>query len=421
MSYLHWTIPMPGISSTMSNSTLGRLEREALFYEVISHMLSHPDVTAAKVADLLHLSIRQVFRLKAKVQSPGVTSLEHGNRGQRPANARPDRLRQQVVQLYARSYSKPAYNYAHFTEALADEHSIRLSPETVRRWLIEDGQGQEPQRYHHHRRHRRRCARRGEMLFLDGSPHRWLGTGHPRITLILASDDATGEPCYGLFEPQESRNGCFEVLYHVARQYGLPQVLYLDRAGQFTTTRHGGIHRQQRDDQPTAFEIAMQRLGVKLIFADSPQARGRGERLNRSFQGRLVAELAHQGIQDMSAATVYLNERFIPGYRKRFAVAPRAAEAAFRPVPEGTDLRRTLCAETIRVVTSDNTISMRGFRYQLRPPQSCRTLCFCRVTVQEWFDGTIHVVHPHMGEIPVELIPSDRILKVQYWTRHNRL
>ena len=200
-----------------------------------------------------------------------------------------------------------------------------------------------------------------------------------------------------------------------------PRCSYLDRAGQFTTTRHGGIHRQQRDDQPTAFEIAMQRLGVKLIFADSPQARGRGERLNRSFQGRLVAELAHQGIQDMSAATVYLNERFIPGYRKRFAVAPRAAESAFRPALEGTDLRRILCVETIRVVTSDNTISLRGFRYQLRPPRSCRTLCFCRVTVQGWFDGIIHVYHPHMGEIPVEPIPSDRILKVRYWTRHNRV
>lgn len=419
MSYLHWTDRILDVSSFMPNSTPRRLEREALCYEVISHMLNHPAMTAAKAAGLLHLSIRQVFRLKAKLQTPGVTSLAHGNRDQRPANARPDR--QQVVKLYARSYSDPPYNYAHFTEALADEHDIRLSPETVRRWLIEDGQGREPQRYHHHRRHRLRCARRGEMLFLDGSPHRWLGADQHRITLILASDDATGEPCYGLFEPQESRNGCFEALYHVARQYGIPQVLYLDRAGQFTTTRHGGIHRRQRDDQPTAFEIAMQRLGVKLIFADSPQARGRGERLNRSFQGRLVAELAHQGVEDMAAATVYLNEHFIPRYRKRFAVAPRVAESAFRPVPEGIDLRRILCAETIRVVTSDNTISLHGFRYQLRPPQSCRTLCFCRVTVQEWFDRTIHVYHPHMGEIPTELIPSDRILKLQYWTGNNRV
>lgn len=404
----------------MPNTTSRRIEREALYFQLISRMLTHPDVTAAKVAELLGVSRRQVFRLKAKVEAAGADGLSHGNRGQRPANAKPDRLRRQVVQLYAGDYGQVGYSYAHFTEALAEEHHLELVPETVRRWLIEGGLGRKPQRYRHHRRHRLRCAQRGEMLFLDGSPHRWLGNDQRRITLILASDDATGEPLYGLFEPHESRNGCFEAFYHVARQSGLPQVLYLDRAGQFTTTRHGGVHRYQRDDLPTAFEVAMKRLGVKLIFADSPQARGRAERLNRSFQDRLVAELAHHGVKEMRQATAYLNERFLPRYRQRFAIAPRNPVPAFRPVPAETDLRRILCAEKVRTVASDNTIAWRGFRYQLRPPPSCRTLCFCRVTVQEWFDGSVHVHHSHLGEIPSEPLPSASILRLQRLTKQRQ-
>lgn len=205
---------------------------------------------------------------------------------------------------------------------------------------------------------------------------------------------------------QESLNGCFEAFYHVVQRYGLPHCLYLDRAGQFTTTRHGGVHRSQRDDLPTAFEIAMKRLAVQLIFANSPQARGRSERLNRSFQGRLVAELVYHGIKERPAATRYLNEQFIPRYAHRFAVKPRNPEPAFRAPPSGLDLRTVLCRRLTRVVFSDDTITLHGFRYQLCPPPNCRTLSACRVLVQEWFDGSVHVVHPHHGEVPNESIPS---------------
>ena len=213
-------------------------------------------------------------------------------------------------------------------------------------------------------------------------------------------------PLYGQFEPQETLAGCFGVFYHVSQRYGLPEALYLDRAGQFTTTRHGGIHVFQRDDKPTHFEIAMQTLAVQLIFADSPQARGRGERINQSFQDRLVAELDYHHITDPAKATDYLNRVFIPKYANHFGVKPRNPNSAFRPIPESLDLRTVLCAKTTREVTNDNTISYQGQIYQLKP--NTRTVCIAgtKVSVQEWFDGSIHVRHERAGTIAVQKRPE---------------
>lgn len=390
----------------MSNSSLSRLEREALYRNALERLASDAAPSVAEIARSVGLSPRQVFRLKAKCQILGPEAVSHGNRGRPSPHAAPDRVHQRVLQLFQDEFRDLDITYTQFSEIARDEHAISVSMETIRRWLIEAGLGHKPHRSRRHRRFRLRSARRGDMLFLDGSPHRWFGPDYPRSTLILASDDATGAPLYGLFEAQESLNGCFKTLYHVMLDHGLPGCLYLDRAGQFTTTRHGGIHRDQSDAQPTAFEIAMQRLGVELIFADSPQARGRGERLNRSFQNRLVVELRRAGINTHEAATEYVNEQFIPRYRERFAVEPRNVASGFRPVPAGIDLRRTLCRECTRTVNSDNTIVLHRYRYQLKPPTCVRSLCYCRLIVQEWFDGSVHVFHERFGEISSEVLPG---------------
>lgn len=356
-------------------------------------------------AAMLGLSVRQVFRLKAKLRKQGDSGIIHGNRGRRPANAKPAELRRYVLDLHRRQYRK--YNACHFAEALEEEHHVKLSRETVRRWFR--AAGIPAKRGHrsrsNHRRRRLRSARFGELLFLDGSPHRWLGENRPSLTLILATDDATGKPLRGLFVDQENLNGCLEVLYHVFRRHGLPKALYLDRAGQFTTTRHGGVHRFQRDDKPTHFEVAMKHLGIETIFAHSPQARGRGERINGSFQDRLVAELDHHGIRDPGTATRYLNRHFIPRYARRFGVPSRKPESAFDPAPAGLDLRTVLCARTQRAVTNDNTISHKGRTYQLLPSNRIISLAGAKVEVQDWFDGSIHVFHPQTGEIPLRKLP----------------
>jgi transposase len=362
-------------------------------------------LSTREAAAILHRSVRQVFRLKARLEARGDQGILHGNRGRRPHNARPAATRKRVLALYHRLFRD--YNIAHFTETLAEDYGIMLSRETVRCWLRNVGLGPSPRRpTSPHRRRREREAQFGALLFLDGSPHRWLGPARPPLVLVLATDDATGRPLYGLFAPQETLAACFEVFYHVACLHGLPKALYLDRAGQFTTTRHGGVHRLQRDDQPTHFEVAMQTLAVQLIFANSPQARGRGERINGSFQGRLVAELRHQGITDAATATAYLNRVFIPKYARRFGVAPRNPVPAFRPVPRNTDLRRVLCVRHCRTVANDDTVSFNGHCYQLLLTNRRVCLVGEKVEVQEWFDGSTHILHARAGEVRFKLKPA---------------
>jgi hypothetical protein len=189
---------------------------EDLKYDVISRVLTDPDWTALQAAKLLQLTVRQVRRLIAKVKVHGRDGIVHGNVGRKPAGTLPDRLHQRVVHLYEDDYGKFGYNYQHFTEALADNHQTSISRETARRWLRSVGLGPDPKRSQLHRRRRARCARMGLILFLDGSPHRWFGPGYPRSTLILATDDATGQPLYGILRDHEDRNGCFKVFYQVA-------------------------------------------------------------------------------------------------------------------------------------------------------------------------------------------------------------
>jgi hypothetical protein len=261
--------------------------------------------------------------------------LVHGNTARAPANKTPDELKQRVLDLATTTYAQ--FNFSHLADVLHEEHNILLSDETLRRWLRPLGHGRPPRRGKHRRRRTRR-EREGELLFLDGSPHPWFGPACPACCLLLCSDDATGKPLRGQFQPEEDRDGCFEVCYHVFTRFGRPGAFYLDRASQFVTTRYGGVRAlHDPDREPTHFENAMRQLKVGLIFAYSPQARGRGERLNGTFQDRLVAELGRHRITTARRATEYLNTSFIPRYGRRFGRAP-ADERPFIPV--GTLLAR---------------------------------------------------------------------------------
>ena len=150
----------------------------------------------------------------------------------------------------------------------------------------------------------------------------------------------------------------------------------------------------------------MDHLAIQLIFALTPQARGRGERINGSFQGRLVAELRRAGIKTAAAATDYLNRVFIPKYARRFGVKPLNPISAFRKLPPGMDLHTILCTHHCRNVEHDNTISRHGIRYQLLPSRWTVRLAATDVDVQERFDGTVHVSHPRAGEVPLRRLPA---------------
>jgi hypothetical protein len=191
---------------------------------------------------------------------------------------------------------------------------------------------------------------------------------------------------------------------HVCVHHGLPGLFYLDRASQFTTTRHGGLHVTQRAEQPTPFERAMEELGIALIFANSPQARGRAERINGTFQDRLVAELKFRGITNIIPANRYLNHCFIPRYAHRFGVEPQEPIPAWRSLPPSLDIRNILCQRFQRTVNNDNTISINGQIIQLLPTKNFPHIVKAKVSAHLWLNGHWHIFHPTIGEIPGVLL-----------------
>lgn len=363
-------------------------------------------MTNQEAANALRLSVRQVQRLKRRVEQEGAGGVIHKNTGRHPPNAIPPSVKEQAIRLAINEYAD--YNFCHLSDALFEDHQIKLSDETLRLWLRPLGLGKNQRRLKKHRRRRKRKEREGEMLFLDGSPHPWFGEELGEFCLLLCSDDATGNPLWGKFQNREDRDGCFEVCYQVFQRFGIPTEFYLDKASQFITTRYGGLHRHQGPEvDKTDFQLAMEQLGVGLTFANSPQARGRAERLNGTFQDRLVAELKRHQIKDPKSATKYLNRIFIPKFRKWFGKKPALAQSAWRPVPKELDLKQILSAKSERVVAKDNTISFQGKIYQLTPPPGRFHLIQARIQVQEHFDRTIHFIHPKLGELKAKLIESE--------------
>ena len=358
-------------------------------------------MTAKMAAEILHLSERQIYRLRKNILLRGDAGIVHGNRDRTPLNAFSRRQKDCIITLYKEQYK--SYNFTHFAETLEKEHKIKISRETVREWLRSEELGGKIRKSNKHRKRRLRKASEGEMLFLDGSPHHWFGREHSPCTLLLTCDDATGKPLMGLFREQEDRDGCFLLLGQLFKRYGLPQIFYLDRASQFKTTRHNRSASAHVTD-PTQFQRAMEELSIQLIFSKSPQARGRIERMNGTFQNRLVAELDHHGITTLSEANGYLNRHFIPDIAQKFGVPPRDPSPVWRALPPRMDLFDILCVKVKRTVTNDNTISYNNIHFQLFPAHGRQHFAKAKVEVRHRPDGSIRIFHSTLGKIPARRI-----------------
>ena len=355
----------------------------------------------------LSLSYRQVLRLKKYFIRFGASGVQHGNKNRKPPNRLKREHQDLVVEVYLdwKKKTDEGVNAAHLTDILLKDHGFKVSRQSVWRILKNNGLFVNTRKVRKFRKRRERRENMGDILYLDGSPHRWMGEHNPKSTLVICSDDATTTALWGVFTPEENRNACFEVVYEVFKRYGLPSSFWLDRASQFVTTRGEGRMFKQTEG-PTQWQNAMYNLGIRNIFAHSPQARGRGERLNGVFQGRLCAELQYHGITTNKDATNYLNHVFIPAYNAKFAVEPKNPPGVWRKPPEGYDLRNILSARHDRRVMNDNTVKHDGKRYQLERIKGARTYAGMCVEVQIWFDGSVHIVTKSFTEIPYTEIPS---------------
>lgn len=341
-----------------------------------------------EAARALGLSRRHVRRLRKRMAEEGAQAFMHGNRGRPSPHRLSDDVRAMVVQLGAGRYA--ACNDSHLQELLLRNEGIVLSRASVQRLRRQAGQRpKQKRRPPRHRSHRDRRPQEGVLLQVDGSLHHWFGPDQPQVSLLGAIDDATGKVVVALFREQEDAQGYFLLLRRVLRRHGIPLELYHDRHSIFqdNSPRPWTIDEQLAGcREPTQFGRALEELGIMAIPAHSPEAKGRIERLWRTFQDRLVVELTLAGITEMRAAN-----RFLPGFLRRynahFAQEAEEPGLAYRPLDPALDLDRILSFRYQRVVARDNTVRLDGHLIQIPPGSRRRSYFAARVWVHEFLDG----------------------------------
>jgi len=335
-----------------------------------------------RAAEILGWSPRTVRRWRERYEAHGYSGLID-KRLLRPSRRRvPPGHVEQVLRLYRERYA--GFNVRHFHQIARREHQVTVSYSFVKQVLQAAGLVKKHRARGRHRLRREPRACFGEMLHLDGSVHAWFTGVDVRPCLIAVSDDATKRVLHAALYPSESTWAVMTSLAAVLRTDGLPMALYTDRAHwAFHTPKAKGPVDKTR---LTQVGRALARLGIEHIPSYSPQARGRSERLNRTFQDRLVNELRVAGITTLAAANRYLADQFVPQHNATFARAPRDPASAFVALG-AVDLEPILCHEEERVVARDNTVTLGGQVLQIAPQPGRRSCVGLTVTVRQHLDG----------------------------------
>ena len=370
--------------------TLNRKEQNRL---MVLNQIESKQLRVEKVATLLELSERQVWRLIAGYRREGAAALAHGNRGRKPANALEDSVRQKIIELAKTPYT--GFNHQQFTEKLAEREGILVSRSSVRNILRAEGMSSpRKRRPPKHRSRRQRYPQAGMLLQTDGSQHDWLEGRGPKLCLIGAIDDATSSVPYALFQEQEDTKGYMLMLREIVLAKGIPLALYHDRHSIFeVAAKEPSMDEQLAGKEPqTQFGRLLEELGINSISANSPQAKGRIERLWGTFQDRLTSELRLAGASTLEEATRVLAE-FLPDYNRKFAIMPMEPEIAYRKLEAGFKADEYFCFKYPRTVGADNVVRFGKVRLQVLPTQDRLNYARCKVEVYERLDGSLTVYY----------------------------
>lgn len=313
----------------------------------------------------LGISIRQVQRIMKKYKRDGIAALAHQGRGRVGNRALEQDKKHTIIALVKKHY--PDFGPTFASEKLAERDGIVVSKETLRQLMIEEGLWKAKQRkvvVIHTFRERRPCV--GELVQLDGSPHAWFEDRAEKCTLIAFIDDATSRIMDGEFADYEGTFTLFDATEHYLNTYGKPLSLYVDKHSTFRINRQTTIEEELKDTKARSqYGRAMDDLRIELIFAHSPQAKGRVERLFETLQDRLVKELRLAGISSKDAATKYFREVYIPKHNAKFAVAPKEPNNMHRELLETDDLSRIFTVQTERIVSKTLVVQYKNIRYQI--------------------------------------------------------
>lgn len=365
---------------TMSKRELTRLE--------VMQRIKDKRLTQKVAAEMLGLSVRQVKRLFRAFKTQGAKGLVSARRGKESNNRLDERVVQKALDLIYERYRDFGPTLAH--EKLVEVHQLKISDESVRKIMIAEGiwkpkRAKRPEV--HQMRERRACF--GELVQIDGSDHAWFEERGPKCTLLVFIDDATGQLMELCFVPDETFLAYCEATRHYLECYGKPVAFYSDKHGIFRVNQERplGI-----TSGLTQFGRAMQELDIQIICANTPQAKGRIERANQTLQDRLVKELRLRDISDMESGNAYLSE-FREDFNRRFAVPPRSAHNAHRPLLKTDNLDWILTYQETRTLSKNLTAQFKNVIYQIQSNRPGYALRNAKVTVCENAKGEVTILY----------------------------
>jgi transposase len=348
-------------------------------------------ITWWSAAEIIGVCDRTMRRWRERMEADGYAGLADRRKGKPSAQRIPLATMEEVLRLYREEYFD--LNIRHFHEKLGEKHKIQLSYTWVQKALQGAGLVAKRHKRGPHRRRRPRRPLPGMLLHIDGSKHKWLNDERWH-DLIVILDDATSEIYYAQLVEEESTRTVMAGLREVIERKGLFCALYSDRGSHFFVTMREGEKVDKH--RPTQVGRAMKELGVQMIAAYSPQARGRSERSFGTWQGRLPQELRLAGITTVERANAFLQERYIGEFNAKFSVAAAEKGTAFRRTSR-SDLNWIFTIQTERVVAKDNTVALGNRLWQIDKTRFRSTLAGTTVTIHEHLDETVSIrFGPHV-------------------------
>ena len=358
----------------------------------ILEKLTSKEMKVVQASEALHLSTRQIKRLKKRFLESGPCGLVHKNRGRQSKRIIPKEEIERVLAIVIKKY--PDFGPTFALEKLEEEHNVTFSVETLRKAMIEKGIWKVKRKkvvvVHQTRRRR---DREGELVQIDGSPHLWFETRGPYCTLLVYVDDATGKLKHLEFVDAETTNNYFRSTCAYIKEFGKPIALYSDKHGVFrVNTRRNNTAGVDDSTGLTQFGRAMAELKITPIFADSPQAKGRVENVNGTLQDRLVKEMRLRDISTMAAGNAYLSE-FMESYNKKFGVLPYSKENAHRPLLKSENLSDILVKKATRTLSKNLEFFYNSRLYQIKIERPTYSMRFAKVIVLEDWCGNIRTYY----------------------------
>ena len=370
---------------------IGMSQKELRRVEVLAGVKSR-ELKVVDAASLVGVSYRQAKRLWKRYREEGAQGLQHRSAGRASPRAKPARFRRRVLKLVREKYGEgegERFGPTLAAEHLGSEDGLQIDAETLRRWMLAEGLWRRRRKRKPYRQRRERRRHFGELVQMDGSFHDWLEQRGPDGCMMNMTDDATSEVELRLGE-EETIWAAANTLRTWIKKHGVPQALYVDWKNLY---KRAPTQREQlRGEEPvTQFGRMCEKLGIAIIAAGSPQAKGRVERNHGTHQDRLIKKMRRKKIRTHEQANIYLQQEYLPEHNRRFRHVAAEGENYHRPAPSAAELREVFRLESERIISNDWVVRYDNRLFQVQGQSRKYAPAQGKVVVCEWQDGTVEI------------------------------